>query len=471
MKVLHVPYVFYPDQVGGTEIYVELLAHALADLGVDSTIAAPADRNASYTHAGLAVRRFALSATTADLRAQYGGGDVAAAQEFGAILDREQPRIVHLHAFTGLLSGVVTREVKRRGLPLVCTYHTPAVSCQRETLLRWGSEVCDGVLRVGTCAACTLHGLGVGRQASQGLGVLPPAVGRLAGLVGVRGKAGTALRMTDLTKLRHDVIRSVWGEADHIVAVCNWASALLQRNGVPASKISVSHHGLATQRASDVERVAPPDDGPTRIAFLGRLDPAKGPALLIEAVRSLPSATIQLDLYCAIQGPSDARQRDRLTLLAHNDPRIRLLDAVAHDQVVSLLRTYHALAVPSQCLETGPMVVLEAFAAGVPVLGSNLGGIAELVTDSRDGLLVEPGSAAHWAAALERIVADTRVLSRLSAGVRPPRHMGNVAQDMLPVYGAVASGEQLGQPQQGPASALEQPVRDEQATQTYGYVE
>jgi glycosyltransferase involved in cell wall biosynthesis len=93
------------------------------------------------------------------------------------------------------------------------------------------------------------------------------------------------------------------------------------------------------------------------------------------------------------------------------------------------------VAVPSQCAETGPLVVLEAFAAGVPVLGSHLGGIAELVTDDRDGVLVDPPNRLFaWVRTLERLVKDTELLPRLRTGIRPPREMSDVAADMQAIY-------------------------------------
>ncbi|MDP9171223.1 MAG: glycosyltransferase, partial [Acidobacteriota bacterium] len=98
-------------------------------------------------------------------------------------------------------------------------------------------------------------------------------------------------------------------------------------------------------------------------------------------------------------------------------------------------REYDLLAVPSQWLETGPLVVLEAFAAGTPVLGSDLGGIAELVRDGVDGVLVKPaGSVAAWAQAMRRLCGQPELLIRLRAGIRPPRHTREVALEMMPVY-------------------------------------
>jgi glycosyltransferase involved in cell wall biosynthesis len=89
----------------------------------------------------------------------------------------------------------------------------------------------------------------------------------------------------------------------------------------------------------------------------------------------------------------------------------------------------------------GPVVVLEAFAAGVPVVGSALGGVEEKITDGVDGLLVRPhDSVRAWADAIERCARDRDLLSRLRQGVRPPRESGDVARDMQQVYLDVVSG-------------------------------
>ena len=174
-----------------------------------------------------------------------------------------------------------------------------------------------------------------------------------------------------------------------------------------------------------------------RIAFLGRLDRVKGPDLLVRAVRGLEDGRIRLDLYGVITGPSGEIYRRELENLAAGDRRIGFHDAVPSDHVVPLLAGYDAVAVPSQWLETGPLVVLEAFAAGVPVLGSNLGGIAELVTHGVDGLLVEPGSMTAWRQVLRRFVDDPDLRARLCRGIRPPRGVDLVAEEMLQLYGAL----------------------------------
>ena len=59
MKVVHVPFSYFPDPVGGTEIFVQSLAKQLGKSGVESVVAAPGQADSTYFHSGLKVRRFA----------------------------------------------------------------------------------------------------------------------------------------------------------------------------------------------------------------------------------------------------------------------------------------------------------------------------------------------------------------------------------------------------------------------------
>ena len=364
MKIIHVPFGFYPDPAGGTESYVASLATGQQSQGIEAIVAAPGEQNAAYTYEALSVRRFAVNGAISDLRALYGDGDARAAAAFGRILDDELPDLVHLHAFTSAVSLRLLREAKRRSLPVVFTYHTPTVSCQRGTLMHWGREVCDGVLHTRRCTACTLHGHGLGRVASVALSQLPPAVGRALGEQGRAGGVWTALRMTELVGLRHTALRALLTEVDAVVALCAWTQALLVRNDVPPSKITVSHHGLSqAQHEHRTPRSAYlPGQRPLRIAFLGRLEPSKGIDLLIQALRSLPEVAVELDIYGILQA-GGANYSQQLRDMAADDGRVCFRQPVPGDQVVDLLAGYDLLAVPSQICETGPLVVLDAFAA------------------------------------------------------------------------------------------------------------
>ena len=437
MKILHLPFGFFPDPVGGTEVYVQALVHELRRLGAESLIAAPAEKSAVYIHAGFPVRRFAVASQVSDIRDLYGEGDALAAKEFALILNEERPDVIHLHAFTRGVSLLLVRAAKARGLPVVLTYHTPTVSCLRGTLLRWGTHVCDGNLRVSRCAPCTLHGRGMNKLLSVACGNLSPAIGRWVGELRMTGGLWTALRMAELVQLRHSMCRALFTEVDRIVALCQWTRQLLLLNGVPLEKILLSRHGLISQPlfAQSLLPSVAITQRPLRIAYVGRFDPTKGVEGLVRALRLLPEKAVELHLYGVAQGKEGIAYTQQLKRLAVNDARILFHPPVENEQIIPLLCEYHLVAVPSRVLETGPLVVLEAFAARVPVLGTNLGGIAESVQHGIDGLLVEPDSVQSWSQAIQCCVEDPTLLAQLRDGIRPPRGMDMVAHEMVTIYG------------------------------------
>jgi glycosyltransferase involved in cell wall biosynthesis len=437
--IVHVPYTFLPDPPGGTEVYVRALAQEQKQRGIATMVAAPADRDSSYAHEGLPVRRFAVSSSNT-LNDLYGEGDRHAARSFARILDEVGPDIVHLHAFTSAVSLRLLRECRRRGVPVVFSYHTPTVSCQRGTLLRWGAQICDGALDVHRCSRCTLHSLGLDRFSSAVAGSVPKSFGRLIGRLGVSGGPWTALRMSDLIQQRHGAVRAFLTEVDHCIALCHWVKDLLLHIGLPEDRVTVSRQGLCHQSRTDTGNEKVGDRGSAvRIAFLGRLDPVKGIHILVQALRSVQAANVQLDIFGITQGSRDEEYARELKLAASGDSRVAFHPPIPGGRVVPVLCTYDALAVPSQWLETGPMVVLEAFAAGIPVIGSRLGGIEELVQHGVNGLLVEAASVPAWGEVVCEVSSRPDLLAGLRAGVRPPRTMVTAADEIQAVYAWVKS--------------------------------
>jgi glycosyltransferase involved in cell wall biosynthesis len=436
VKVIQIPFCFYPDPVGGTEVYVEALSRHLQEQGVNVLVAAPGSENQSYFHQKLPVRRFAISSRVADLREMYGEGDKLAATEFSKILDEEQPDVLHLHAFTWGASLRLVRAAKQRQIPVVFTYHTPAVSCQRGTLMQGGTKICDGKLELHTCVKCSLQGLGLNRIGADVIGSLPPLVGRCLGDLKLSGGAWTALRMTELLEYRLKSIQALMSEVDRIVAVCTWVQDVLVCNHVPPEKITIIRQGLCQDSVEKPSLTQASDraDSSLRIAFLGRLDPIKGVDVLIKALRTDPLLPVSLDIYGISQGTAGDAYQQHLLALSEKDPRISFKFPVPAEKVVEILAEYDLLAVPSQCLETGPLVVLEAFAAGIPVIGSNLGGIAELVKHEVNGLLVEPNSVKAWCQQLQRLCQDTDLRMQLGAGISPPQRMKAVTEEMEKLY-------------------------------------
>lgn len=433
MIVLHVAYSFPPDPPGGTEVYVRGLAEDLARVGITSVIAAPAHEDRIDQVDGLAVHRYATVASP-DVEGLYGRGDALAGDRFDRVLAQVAPDVVHVHAMSPGCSMTVVEAITRRGLPLVFTYHTPDVSCPRGTLLLHGEAPCDGELRPDRCAACVATSHGIALPVASLLGRAPRALGEGLARAGVAGRGVTALRMSALLARRREALRSFLAAPDRIICLTPWVRDVLRANGVGDDRFVDSPHGFGPT-ADGRTAASRSDAGEVRIAHLGRVHPVKGTAILIEAFRRLPEAPLRLDIYGVVQDEAARGEGARLRALAGTDARITFRPPLPHEEVVPTLRACDAVAVPSQWMETGPLVVLEAHAAGVPVLGSAWGGVADKVRDGIDGLLVRPpASVDAWTETLRRCVDDATLLPRLRAGVVPPRPRADVARDMLRVY-------------------------------------
>jgi len=429
VRVLHVPFGYFPDPVAGTEQYVAGLAREQQALGIDPVVAAPAAADAEYAHEGVSVHRYAVSATLT-LEELWAAGDPGAAHRFGAILDRVRPDVVHLHAYTSGVSLRCAVEARARGTPMVFTYHTPA-TCPRGTLLRWGRIPCDGLLLDHRCGACMMSAHGVPAPLAR----LIERPVRMAGrqLDQRHGGVWTGIRMPALVSQRNRAVMEFLGQAARIVVLADWSRQVLERNGVAAERITLVRHGLLEPIPRLPRRPAGP---PLRIGYFGRVDPIKGVHLLVEAMRLEPAVQARLLIYGIQQAGRGIGYEAALRKRAGDDPRIEFYPAIDHARLGDALAEIDIVAVPSLVFESGPLIALEAFAAGVPVAGSDLGGIRELVRDGENGLLLDR-SVAAWRHALHRLTRDGALLAYLREHIAAPRLMRDAAVEMSAIYDAI----------------------------------
>jgi glycosyltransferase involved in cell wall biosynthesis len=119
---------------------------------------------------------------------------------------------------------------------------------------------------------------------------------------------------------------------------------------------------------------------------------------------------------------------------------LHIFSPIGHDEVPEFMSRIDVLAVPSNYMETGPLVVLEAYAFGLPVMGADLGGIAERIRDGVDGWLLPFDDSRAWATAMRDVALDRAKLRRLTGNILPSRTMADVASEMAEVYRQVLEG-------------------------------
>lgn len=434
---------YLPHSIGGTEVYVEGLVRGLHAHGVQSTVLVPRHPKAgmAYHHAGAHVVTYPVNAepTFGELR---GGEAHSGFENFRAALKGCNAQIYHQHSWTRGCGPNHLIAARKMGLKTLVTVHVPGNVCVRGTMLRFGERACEGRVDDILCGACWAHGRGLPVPLAKLIARVPVPVARRAHEGGVpfgttRLSGAVAARAMGAKSV--ESVRIMIENADYIVPVCQWLHEALVARAAPREKLKVSRQGLDPAVADALAEISRPERGAAsrqtvRLLYVGRWDRVKGIDVTVQAVRALPpSVDVQFSIHAVSitddQGAYERHVRD----LAADDPRISIRPPVARAEVAALFAQHDVLLVPSLWLETGPLVVLEAKAAGLFVLGSRRGGIAELVGDEPGGELVEPGDVSAWCDAIARLCGRQRD-GKLQAPPRNVRTMGAVASEMSMLY-------------------------------------
>jgi glycosyltransferase involved in cell wall biosynthesis len=443
VKIVHLLGWYFPDSVGGTEVYVEGLCRRLRLAGHEVAIAAPDSRQVvpeHYLHDGVPVFRYVISeAPTRD--EAYHRVPVRGADKLYRWLADERPDILHVHSITTGVGLPEIREAHRLGIRVIVTSHLPGFGymCRTGELMQWGRIPCDGIVIPSKCASCNLTRLGMAQALARVAGAVPVAAsGTLRHLP---GRIGTTLGMSASVREYERMERELFELVDWFVVLNETARRMLVANGSPASKLVLNRLGLSHPH---VVRKPGPRDRPTRtpvrFVFLGRLHPSKG---LIELARAARAIDPDIDFRLDIRGPMiDEGSRAfaaELERLIAGDARISVGPGVPGPDVPPLLAEYDALLCPSMWFENGPTIALEAIAAGTPVIASRVGNLAEIVNDGVDGRLVPPGDIDAWSDALAAVAEDPRgTIDRWRTALPRPRTMDQIARDYIELYGAAA---------------------------------
>lgn len=174
--------------------------------------------------------------------------------------------------------------------------------------------------------------------------------------------------------------------------------------------VDLDHFRAADDLPVDRDDGGPP--GPMRVGYVGRLEPHKGVAVLVEAVADTPGVELEI----VGDGPERAELRTRIERLGVGD-RVRLEGPCEHDRLPDRYRRFDVVVVPSlttaSWIEQFGRVAVEAMACGVPVIASDSGSLPEVIGDA--GILVPPGEPDELVRALNLLrdrPAERRRLAR-----------------------------------------------------------
>jgi glycosyltransferase involved in cell wall biosynthesis len=291
----------------------------------------------------------------------------AALRHVRGLIERHRPQILHCHNLYPMLSPAVFRAARERDTRVVVTLHNYRMFCLPATSVR------DGKI----CELC------LGRVPWRGV-VYRCYRGSMAGSTAMAASLSLnrAIGSFDAVTMFLPVSRFVRDK--HVQA------------GLTSARMVVKPNFCWPQpRRSGAGEY---------FLYVGRLAPEKDVGTLLEAWRSIRAPLILV---------GDGPDRGALEALAPEGVEFR--GTVSPEEVTLLLKGARALLFPTRCNEGGPRSVIEAYAAGVPVIATSLGALPEMVEHGTSGLLVQPGGTDAWGEAAEALM-DPGTAVRLGEG-------------------------------------------------------
>lgn len=338
------------------------------------------------------------SATPAAVRDMFSSR--AAAEAISRVIEEYRPDVAHFHGVHRHLSPSVLFAARAAHVPTVLTAHDYFPVCPGNTLLRSGKVPC-----IPRRCGVRVYGAAMAHRCVQD------------------SLARSALAGLELTYQR--VRRAYERGVDRFIAPSAFLAGVLTDGGFDPARVTVVPNAVPVP--ADVS----PEPRRVGYLFVGRLSAEKGADI---AVMAADRAGVCLSV--AGEGPE-------ASALARLSGRARFLGGLESPELAALVRSARGVVVPSVGVENAPMVVLEAMAAGTPVIASAIGGIPEQVEHDVSGLLVPPGDVTALAEAMRRLESDNVLVEQLGDAARervkrdfsPEKHM----ESLMRVYREVGA--------------------------------
>ncbi len=442
MKIIFCLNHFLPERLAGIEIYTLNLAQSLQAKGVNVLVLIPnfdSQVNDCYLFENIRVIRYAEPGE--ENRAIIMGRVAPSGLgEFIKIVEKEQPDILHFQELAAG-RGIGNFHVQAAAdldIKILTTFHLSTYSCFTGNLMFKEHTICDGIIRQKRCTACAYHGKRItGVQASI-LELLSNFLYKSgADSRSWNSKLGTALAFPFvIDKLKKDLLQLA-DRCERIIVYTHWYQKILEINGVSSERISYCKQGIPPKVLPLGERQCAI---PLRVIFVGRISQFKGVHLLIEAVKSLPTADIKVDIFGPVTEDSYGAYCKELSAPLDN---VNWKGMIAPGKVVETIAGYDLLCLPSTFSEMGPLVIQEAYAAGIPVLASNVYGNAEQVIDGKSGWLFEYKSVLSLKEKLQMLIKEPALVDAAKSQIPATRSYSEMAEDHITIYQEVLNKNKL----------------------------
>jgi len=447
MKIVQVIHGFPPYNMAGSEVYTYTLSRELAkkdEVYVFHRIADPEREEYEMGCSefdGIKIRTINNTfKDCASFEQTYKNNIIS--EKFGSFLDEVQPHVVHIGHLT-CLSTTLVEEAKKRGVPVVFTLHDFWLFCQLGQLLKRDLSLCSGP-KDSECARCLAPQLAVQGGVKKAFEIMKKTIPNFHD--GTRiGRIFRAMHLqyakifflfqnkahVQIQK-RTAHINEICSQVDLFIAPSKFLLEKFVEFGISRDRIIHYDYGFNTTL---IDNLAKKISKKVRFGYIGTIIPSKGVHVLLEAFNIINSQNVELRIHGKFLPYHSGYENypDYLRSLGKKD-NILWVGEYDHKDIAGILSEIDMIIVPSIWHENSPLTIHEAFMARVPVITSNIGGMAELVQDGINGLLFQVGDSKDLSKRMQMIIDNPDLIGRLKKNIKPVIPIESHALKIREVY-------------------------------------
>ena len=301
-----------------------------------------------------------------------------AKRKIEALIKEAKPDIAHLHNIAHQISPSILDSLKKFDLPVIQTLHDYKLICPTYNMVA-GGRICE---------RCKGHHYyqAVLQRCNKG--------------------SLTFSLLNCVEMYVHRLLGIYERNIDIFISPSNFLRNKLIECGIDGGKI------FHIPNFVDPREYLPHYEAEDYFVYFGRISEEKGLLTLIRSMRDIKSSRL------LIIGEGALRGRLEEYILEKGIANIEFLGYLDEDQLKSVIRNSMFVVIPSEWYENCPYSVLEAFAMGKPVVGSNIGGIPELIEEGVDGLLFEPGNSEELSEKIAFLISRPRLREEMGRCAR-----------------------------------------------------
>jgi glycosyltransferase involved in cell wall biosynthesis len=431
MRVLLAVHGYPPSHTGGAERAAERIAHWLVKNGhhvevfTVKKVDSPELKLETSLEDQVVVHRllFDVRGEGNSFTHTYDNPDIG--KVFRRVLKSGSFDIVHL--ISGYLLGVqIIHAARESGVRTVLTLTEYWFMCVRLNLLYNNETVCAGPESDDKCTRCVLDD----KRRYRLLGHYAPSLLNTLWSLAQYSSLGE-VKIREITH-RQEVLRNTLASVDLVISPSQFLVSKFAEFGYDTQKFNVIRHGVGSPEDHGKNPAKP--SAHLRLGFVGQIKYHKGLDLIVQAVVNLlkNKKSVSLDIW----GDTDnlGSYITKLLQQTRSFPNIRWKGSFNGSQVLDTLSQIDVLVVPSRWYENSPTVILEAFKAGVPVITTRLGGMAELVKHEKNGLLFDLNNVDELSVNIHRLMDEPQLLAQLRAGIPHIRSADDEVREIFDHY-------------------------------------